>query len=93
MSSLADRSFTTRYAQKRAHVLAVQYALNTNQENRKGQGQQIDDSVRANRSLGQRRLWKETNPTSCTGTLPNGLIVPIQNPPSATIPGTCCTPV
>lgn len=87
MSSLADRSFTTRYAQKRAHVLAVQYALNTN-----AQGQQIDDSVRATRSLGQRQLWKETNPTPCIGTLPNGLIVPIQNPPSTTNPGTCCAP-
>jgi hypothetical protein len=79
MSSIADRSYTTRYAQKRARILAIQYnnarsAGNTISQQGPG-GNGVDDSTRAARALGQIRIWRENNPAPCAGTLPEGLVV------------------
>lgn len=95
MSSIADRSYTTRYAQKRARILAIQY----NNARLRGEtapqqgpgGNGVDDSTRASRALGQRRIWREQNPAPCAGVLVGGLIVS-DNPPSQTVANTCCDP-
>ncbi len=100
MSALADRSYATRYAQKRARILAIQYnnarliAQQTGgiippQQGPGGNG--VDDSTRASRALGQRRIWREQNPAPCVGTIVGGLIVSV-NPPSQTVANTCCDP-
>jgi hypothetical protein len=86
MSSIADRSYATRYAQQRARILAIQYnnarsAGNTVPQQGPG-GNGVDDSTRAARALGQRRIWRENNPAPCAGTLPEGLVVAF---------GPCCT--
>ena len=84
MSSIADRSYTTRYAQKRARILAIQYDAARRQNNATGAliipqqgpgGNGVDDSTRASRALGQIRIWRENNPAPCAGTLPEGLVV------------------
>ena len=95
MSSIADRSYATRYAQQRARILAIQYNNarirgDTTPQQGPGGGV-IDDSTRASRALGQRRIWRENNPTPCVGALPNGLIVSV-NPPSPSTANTCCDP-
>jgi hypothetical protein len=92
--SLADRSYATRYAQQRARILAIQYnnarlrGDNTPQVGPGGIG--VSDSDRATRALGQRRIWRERNPTGCTGTLPEGLLYSV-NPPSQTEQNRCCS--
>ena len=94
MSALADRSYVTRYAQKRARILAIQYnnaRIRGDYTPQQGPGGGvIDDSTRASRALGQSRIWRENNPAPCAGTLPEGLVVSV-NPPSQTTLNTCCT--
>jgi hypothetical protein len=105
--SLADRSYTTRYAQKRARILALEFNAARYRNQTTGAiiiplvgpgGVGVADSDRAARALGQRRIWRETNP-ACVGTLPNdladfgdraGLTVSV-NPPNAQ--GDNCCPV
>ncbi len=93
--SLADRSYTTLYAQQRARILAIQYnnaRLRGDNTPQQGPGGGVvDDSTRAARALGQRRLWRENNPAPCTGRLPEGLVYSV-NPPSQTTANTCCAP-
>lgn len=95
MSALADRSYVTRYAQKRAHILAIQYnnaRIRGDYSPQQGPGGGVvDDSTRASRALGQRRIWREQNPAPCVGTIPGGLVVSV-NPPSPTEANTCCDP-
>jgi hypothetical protein len=106
--SLADRSYTTRYAQKRARLLALEFNAARYRNQTTGAiiiplvgpgGVGVADSDRAARALGQRRIWRETNPAPGTGTLPNdlatggnhaGLTVSV-NPPNAE--GNNCCPV
>jgi len=94
MSALADRSYATRIAQKRARILAIQYNIARSQDLTAPQqgpgGNGVDDSTRAARALGQRRLWREKNPTSCASIV-DGITVSV-NPPSANpLVNGCCS--
>lgn len=102
MSSIADRSYTTLYAQRRGRIQALQFNaaryrnLTTGAPilPQTGTAAGNTDSDRASRALGQRRIWREVNPTSCAGTLPNDIALggnragltysvdpPSENPP------------
>ena len=95
MSAIADRSYVTRHAQKRARIQAIQY----NNARLRGEtvpqqgpgGNGVDDSTRASRALGQRRIWQEQNPAPGVGAIVGGLVVSV-NPPSQTTLNTCCDP-
>jgi hypothetical protein len=109
MSAIADRSYTTLYAQRRGRIQALQFnaARYRNQTTgapilpQTGVTAGNADSDRASRALGQRRIWREVNPTLCVGTLPNdiatggsraGLTYSV-NPPSANPLEEGCCPV
>ncbi len=95
MSALADRSYVTRYAQQRARIQAIQYnnaRLRGDYTPQQGVGGGVvDDSTRASRALGQRRIWREKNPIPCAGNI-DGTITVSVNPPSQTAQNTCCAP-
>jgi hypothetical protein len=82
--SLADRSYVTRYAQKRARILAKEFNAARYQNQTTGAiilpqvgpgGRGVGDSDRATRALGQRRIWREVNPGPCAGSLVNDIAI------------------
>lgn len=109
MSALADRSYTTLYAQRRGRIQAIQF--NAARYRNKTTGAVIlpqtgvsagnADSDRASRALGQRRIWREVNPAECAGSLPNDIamggnragLTYSVNPPGANPPMDGCCPV
>jgi hypothetical protein len=98
MSALADRSYTTRYALKRARIQAQ--AFNAARAQNQASGAIIlpqvgvrgivGDSDRLSRRLGQIRIYREQNPAPCTGTIVGGLVV-AEPFPNADGTG-CCDP-
>jgi hypothetical protein len=100
MSALADRSYATRIAQKRARILAIQYNIARYQNSTTGAiivpqqgpgGNGVDDSTRAARALGQRRLWREKNPAPCAGAIEGGITVSVDPPSANPLEDGCCS--